>query len=201
MKWHDVRSLLTVLGEVTMGKNGSLKMTRHGHTVTFHVQAHEGVASVEELMQVRKFLKEAEQPTTSTVVDGTHLLVVIDHREARIYRTEVHGAVPQRIVPYDPHGFGRHLHAANEETDGKRQPENKGFYEAVARTLRGAEQILLFGSGTGESSAMDQLVAALKRTHADVAARIIGSVVVDEHHRSEDQLLAQARDFYAQRQR
>ena len=66
-----------------------------------------------------------------------HLLVVIDHQEARVYRTEVSGAVPERITPYDPHGYGRHLHSAQEWTDGKRLPERKSFYEAVAKTLRG----------------------------------------------------------------
>ena len=81
-----------------------------------------------------------------------HLLVVIDHQEARIYRTEVHGAVPERIAPYDPHGYGRHLHSAHEWTDGKRPPERKSYYEAVAKTLRGADQVLLFGSGTGRST-------------------------------------------------
>jgi hypothetical protein len=30
-----------------------------------------------------------------------------------------------------------------------------------------------------------------------VAAKVIGSVVVDAHHTTEDQLLAQAREFYA----
>ena len=34
-----------------------------------------------------------------------HLLVVIDHQEARVYRTEIHGAVPQQLVPYDPNGY------------------------------------------------------------------------------------------------
>ena len=127
-----------------------------------------------------------------------HLLVVIDHQEAKVYRTEVHGAVPVRIVPFDPHGFGKHLHSAHEWTDGKRQPERKSFYEAVAKTLRGAEQVLLFGSGTGRSSAMEMLLADLKAHHSDVAEKIIGSVVVDTHHTTDDQLLAKARDFYAE---
>ena len=126
-----------------------------------------------------------------------HLLVIIDHHEARVYRTEVHGAVPVRIAPYDPHGYGKHLHSAHEWTDGKRQPERKSFYEAVAKTLRGAEQVLLFGSGTGKSSAMDQLMADLKAHHADVAEKVVGSVVVDAHHTTENQLLAKAREFYA----
>ena len=126
-----------------------------------------------------------------------HLLVVIDHQEAKVYRTEIHGAVPERIAPYDPHGYGRHLHSAHEWTDGKRQPERKSYYEAVAKTLHGAEQVLLFGSGTGRSSAMDQLLADLKEHHADVAAKVVGSIVVDAHHTTEDELLAQAREFYA----
>jgi hypothetical protein len=127
---------------------------------------------------------------------GIHLLVVIDHHEAKIYRTELRGGVPQHIEPYDPHGHGKHLHSRNDETDGKRQPERKSFYEAVAATLRGADQILIFGSGTGESNAMDQLLADLKRNHKDVAGHIAGSIVVDMHHRTEGELLAQAREFF-----
>jgi hypothetical protein len=48
-----------------------------------------------------------------------HLLVVIDHQEARVYRTEVHGAVPVSIAPYDPHGYKKHLHSAHECPSGK----------------------------------------------------------------------------------
>jgi hypothetical protein len=136
------------------------------------------------------------KPDDSTT--APHLLVVIDHQEAQVYRTEVHGAVPVRIVPFDPHGHGKHLHSAHEWTDGKRQPERKSFYEAIAKTLRGAEQVLLFGSGTGRSSAMEMLLTDLKAHHSDVAEKIIGSVVVDAHHTTENQLLAKARDFYAE---
>ena len=136
--------------------------------------------------------------TTDEREAAPHLLVVLDHHEARVFRTEVHGAVPERIVPYDPHGYGRHLHSAHEWTDGKRQPERKSFYEAVAKTLRGAEQVLLFGSGTGRSSAMEQLLADLRDHHPDVAEKIIGSILVDAHHTTENQLLAQAREFYGE---
>ncbi len=129
---------------------------------------------------------------------GPHLLVVLDHHEARVYRTEVQGSVPEKLEPYDPHGFGRHMHSANEWTDGKSRPERKTFYEAIAKTLRGAGQVLLFGSGTGKSSAMDQLLADLKEHHSDVAATVVGSVVVDAHHTTEAQLLAKAREFYAE---
>jgi hypothetical protein len=128
----------------------------------------------------------------------THLLVVIDHQEAKVYQTEVRGSVPEKIVPFNPHGHGTHLHFASEWTDGKRKPEQKSFYEAIAKTLRGADQILLFGSGTGRSSAMEQLLADLKSLHPDVAEKVIGSLTIDAHHTTEDQLLAKARTFYAE---
>lgn len=141
--------------------------------------------------------EHSDAALSNPVAEGVHLLVVIDHRQARIYRTELHGTLPQRITPYDPDGFGRHLHDVQSHATGKRKPERKSFYEAVAQTLRGAEKILVFGSSTGASSAMDQLLAELKHFHADVAKRIVGSMVVDETHLTEDQLLAKAREFYA----
>jgi len=134
---------------------------------------------------------------STTNEQGPHLLVVIDHLEAKIYKTEVHGAVPQRIVPHDPHGHGRHLHG-HDTTDGKRHPESKAYYEAIAKTLRGADQILVFGSGKGASSAMHQLVADLKQFHPDIARHVVGEVTVDSHHSTEAELLAKAREFYAE---
>ncbi len=194
LEWHDVRSLLDALANVTEGQNGSLQVTRNGLTVILHAPKHKDVATVEDLLAIRHFLEESEEAAVApTIAPGLRLLVVIDHREAKIYRTELHGAVPRQLVPYDPHGFGRHLVSENPETDGKRKPERKSFYEAVAATLRGADEILIFGSGTGESSAMDHLVAELKHNHGDVAKHIVGSIVVDAHHVTDDQLLAQAR--------
>jgi hypothetical protein len=108
----------------------------------------------------------------------------------------MHGAVPKRIAPYDPFGFGRDLRYNQNEGDGQRKPEQKSFYEAVAKTLQSARQILLFGTGTGASSAMEQLLADLKKHHQDVAKRVVGSVTVDEHHLTDDQLLAKAREMF-----
>ena len=48
---------------------------------------------------------------------------------------------------------------------GQRKPEQRSFYDAVAKTLEGANQILLFGTGTGPSSAMAQLQLNLEGHH------------------------------------
>ena len=43
---------------------------------------------------------------------------------------------------------------------------------------------------------MDQLIVDLKHNHHELAERIAGAITVDEHHLSEDQLLAKAREFF-----
>lgn len=196
LQWHDVRSLLNSIAEVEEEHNGNLRFTRHSETLTVHPAKHKDLSDIEELMKIRHFLERSAVPNLATVVEGSHLLVVIDHREARIYQTELHGSVPERIMPYDPDGLRRHLHYVADENNGQRQPELKAFYEAVAQTLKGAEKILIFGSSTGSSSAMDHLLVDLKDHHPDLAQKVIGTVIVNEQHMTEDQLLAQARSFY-----
>jgi hypothetical protein len=197
--WRDVCSMLGALPDVVQQEhNGTLKVTRSGKTLVLHGPAHKNVANVQELMDLRRFLEQTDGPSQPPAQKGAHLLVVINHREARVYQAELHGTVPQRIAPFDPGGdSGRHLHYVQDDSNGQRKPERKSFYEAVAKTLQGAEQVLVFGSGTGASSAMEQLLLELKRHHPNVAKHIIGSVVVNEQHLSEDQLLAKAREFYA----
>jgi hypothetical protein len=197
LEWMDLRSMLGSIAEVAELGSGALKFTRNGKTLVLHPPRRKDFSDVQALMDVRHFLEGSDAAPTEGVAAGVHLLVVIDHREARVYRAELHGSVPQRVVPYDPHGFGRHLHNVEDDGNGQRKPERKSFYESVAKTLRGAEQVLVFGSGTGASSAMEQLLAALKHDHPDLAKRVVGSLVVDAQHLSEDQLLAKARNFYA----
>jgi hypothetical protein len=196
LDWRDVRAMLAALADAAEEPNGNLKVTRGDQTLVLRPSRDKDVG-IEELMEIRHFLERSGAAPSEGVPQGTHLLVVIDHREARIYQTELHGSVPQRITPYDPNGFGRHLHYVQDDSNGQRKPELKSYYEAVAKTLHHAEAVLLFGTATGASSAMEQLILELKRRHPRIAERIVGSVVVNEQHLSDNQLLAKARDFYA----
>ena len=198
LQWREVWSMLGALGgtdAVEDGK-GNLKVTRNGQTLALHRPRGKDLADKKELLDVRHFLERSGNSAPPPAAPGTHLLVVIHHREARIYSTELQGSVPQRIFPYDPFGFGRELHYKQDDSNGQRKPERKSFYEAVAKTLHGGQQILLFGTGTGASSAMEQLVLDLRQHHQELAERIIGSVAVDEHHLTEGQLLAKARELF-----
>jgi hypothetical protein len=195
--WRDVRSMLVELAAVTEEPNGNLKVIRNGQTLIIHAHREKDVAEMRELMQLRHFLERSSGEKAPAADGAGHLLVVIDHREARVYQTELHGAQPQRIKPYDPQGSGRHLHYVQDDSNGQRRPESGSFYSDVVKALSGAEKILLFGTGTGASSAMDGLMAEFKLHHKALAARVIGAEVVDETHLSEDQLLAKARKIYA----
>ena len=197
LQWRDVRSMLGALADVAEDPSGSSTVTRNGQTLVLHPERHKDVGTEEQLRELRTFLERSGEGLTPPMAVGINLLVVIDHRLARIFKSELRGTIPERIVPYDPDGSGRHLHYVDNDSNGQRRPELKSYYQAIAKALHGADAILLFGGGTGASSAMVQLVAELNLHHKDLAAKIIGSVVVDDSHLTEDQLLAKAREFYA----
>jgi hypothetical protein len=126
---------------------------------------------------------------------GAQWLVVIDHQEARIYRSATVGSIPQQIRPHVAEDFFRHAHNSKDFSRGKEKPDPNSFFEPVAGVLAGAGRILIFGTGT--SGEMDRFTAWLKQHRPLLAKRVIGSVVIDEHHLTEAQLLAKARAFYA----
>ena len=105
-------------------------------------------------------------------------------------------SMPQQILPHKPEDYFRHAHNSKDFSRGQEKPDPNSFFEPVARALQSAGRILIFGTGTGTSSEMDQFIAWLKVHDPEVAGRIIGSLVVDGHHLTEGQLLAKAREFY-----
>jgi hypothetical protein len=193
--WHDVIGLFRQLGTVEDEANGNLKVTCKGQVLSLRPHRTKDVSDTEELMELRHFL-ERTQTAPSADAEETHMLLVIDHHEARLFRSELHGAIPQQILPHEPDEYFRHTHNSRDFSRGQEKPDPNSFFEPVARALHAASRILIFGTGTGMSSEMDQFVGWLKQHHPELSKRIIGSIVVDEHHLTEGQLLKRAREFY-----
>lgn len=197
LPWRDVHALLGEIGAIVEEPNGNFKATRNGQTLVLHPPRTKDVAEADEVMGLRHFIERSNTAQPGTGDQGMHWLLVIDHHEARIFRSEMHGTVPQRILPHAPEEYFRHAAHSKEVSRGKEKPDPNSFFEPVTKALQDAGQILVLGTGTGTSSEMDQFVAWSKHHHPELAQRIIGSLTVDESHLTEPQLLAKAREFYA----
>jgi len=197
LEWRHVRALLATLGEIAEEPNGNLKVTRNGQVLVLHPPRTKDVSETDELMALRHFLKQSESAPPEAKESEMHWLVVIDHHEARIFQSEMHGAIPHQILPHEPDDYFRHAHNSKDFSRGQEKPDPNSFFEPVAKALQAPGRILVFGTGTGTSSEMEQFMAWVKLHHPELAQRIIGCLVVDEHHLSPDQLLAKAREFYA----
>ncbi|SDR66695.1 hypothetical protein [Opitutus sp. GAS368] len=197
LQWHDVLALFRHIGQVEEETNGNLKVTRHGRVLVLHPPRSKDVGATEELMALRHFLERSAVATpVAPVPDGAHWLLVIDHHEARIFRTEMDGAHPKRIRPHQPAHLN-HTPNSKDFTRGQEKPDPTTFFEPVAQALAAAGPVLVFGHGKGNASEMDQFIAWAKVHHPALAGRIIGAQVVDDHHLNESQLLGKAREFYA----
>lgn len=197
LEWRAVRALLKKLGRIEEEPNGHLKVTRNGQTLILRQPHTKDVAEAADVMALRHFLEQSEAAPPATDAKDAHWLLVIDHREARVFRSEIHGAQPENILPHEAKEYFHHARNSAEVSRGKEKPDPNSFFEPVAKAMDGAGQILIFGPGTGEGSEMEQFIAWLKTHRPDMAGRIVGSVAVDEHHLTTDELLAKARDFYA----
>jgi hypothetical protein len=159
--WNDVHSLFRHVGEVEAEPNGNLKVTRNGEVLILHPPRTKDVAEIEELMALRHFLERSATPVAPVAAKAAQWLVVIDHREARIYRSIAPGAVAQQVRPHVPEDYFRHEPNSKQISRGQEKPNPNSFFEPVAAMLNGAGKILVFGSGTGSSSEQDQFTAWL----------------------------------------
>jgi len=198
LQWHDVYALFRHLGQVESETNGLQKVTRNGQTLMLHPPHGKDVSDTAEVMTLRHFLEKSETLPPAADIKESHWLLVIDHHDARIFRSEIHGTIPQRILPHEPEAHLRLAKDAKDFSRGRDKPDPNSFFQPVASVLQAGGQILILGTGTGSSSEMEQFIAWFKLHHPDQARQIIGSLVVDEHHLTDDQLLAKARVFYVQ---
>ncbi len=197
LEWRDVHSLFGHLGQIAEESNGNFKVTRNGHVLVLHPSRRKDIAEVEELMGIRHFLERSDKPVAVSDDKKSLWLVVIDHHEARLFRPDMQGATMLQILPHDPSDFFRHAPNSKNFARGQEKPEANSFFTPVAKALQAAGKILVFGTGKGSSSEMELFTAWLKVHHADLASRVIGTLAIDEHHLTDAQILAKAREYYA----
>jgi hypothetical protein len=148
--------------------------------------------SVEEISQLRRFLKEAGalgRPAGASKIG--RMVVVIDHHAAHVYHDLRYGRSQGEVTvkTYDPFGFHHHLIRRKEaHYKGERVPEEDSYYEEIAGDLVQAEEIMLIGHGTGKSSAVEFLTEYLKAHHPEEYQRIVATETADLSALTEPQI-------------
>ncbi len=182
LSWADTVELIGQIGDVQTHGSDEYVFTVGTQRAFFkHPHTHE--LDVAEVARLRKFLRDAG-PTLSPVEvkQPCRMVVVIDHHAAHVYQ-DFNGKVPEleeTVRPYDPFGFHHHLiHKKEAHYTGERVPEEKSFYEEIAKDLLPANEIVLIGHGTGKSSAVDHLAEYLKQKHHDTSRHVIATETVD----------------------
>jgi hypothetical protein len=182
LHWTDVIELVGHLGQVQPHGGEEFAFVVGTQREIFR-KPHSAECAVDEVSRLRRFLKAAaaESPV-SEVAQTVRMVVVIDHHAAHVFH-DLGGSRPRdevTIEPYDPHHFHHHLvHRKETHYRGDRVPEETSFYEEVAMTLVPAQQIVLIGSGTGKSSAVEALVEYLKKHRSDISRRVTATEIVD----------------------
>jgi hypothetical protein len=125
--------------------------------------------------------KNTSRKRSAVVPRPPHLLVVVEHHEARIYRLEARTADPPAylVERHDPHHFRHHLTDRDlyRGPEG-RAPEDPSFYASLAEALAAARAIIVVGHGAGHSNA-DRLVQFLRLNHNDTFQKVKRLVVED----------------------
>lgn len=192
IKWPHALALLEALGTVETESGGRYRVTVNDQTAVFHAPHHHADLPTETVVQIRDFLARTASQHAAAPSEG-HLLVVIDHHEAKIYEFEASAHRLDTIRPHDPEGHLRHLHHISGHFQGQRAPEDHSFFHEVAQELHGAKVIVIFGHGEGHADAADLLVAELKKHPGDSAPTILTELHVDVKALTERQLMEAAR--------
>jgi protein required for attachment to host cells len=69
-------------------------------------------------MGLRHFL-ERTQAEPKMNAEENQLLLVIDHNEARLFRSGLHGAIPQQMLPHEREDCSRRAHHSRNSSRGR----------------------------------------------------------------------------------
>ena len=194
IEWRGVLALCRHLGEVVDEPNGKVKFFRNGHSVTLEPQGKDVDKDI--VADLRKFLKSSDAHKISGNLP-VQVLLVLDHAEARVYRSKAPDAQSIHIEPSDPRGWERHVHSHHVYARPPVSDPHKEYFEKITSALAGAEQVLVFGDGSGSSQESDHFLQDLHEHDPALAKNVVGVMKVDLSHMTEGEVLEKARELFS----
>lgn len=116
-----------------------------------------------------------------------HVVVWIDHLQAHIIHFNADAVESELIKLHSSHP---HLHTKAGSVGSGRVPENRHYFDEVARVVKDAAEILIVGPGVEKRELMKYLLVQ----HREIAERVLAVEAAD--HPTDGQLLKIARKFF-----
>jgi hypothetical protein len=114
LEWKDVRTMFESLGIVEDQNNGNVTVTMSGRSMVFDSPTDTDLTSADQVAKIRHLLKG---PAGSSPEGGAHMLLSINHKEAKIYQTQLKGSTPEKVVPHHGLGHTSHVHSNHDYSD------------------------------------------------------------------------------------
>lgn len=152
-------------------------------------------------------------PAERALADGKHVLVAVDAKGARVYRTLLSSDVtrpPERLVPlirYNDASKHELKKKKGDSTETRRNEKASALPDAIARAVLeklaeiDPDTVLVAAHGKGKGDAARALVSFLRKHDRNLASRVVGEAIHAESKKggrrlSDRQLLAAARRAY-----
>jgi len=152
-------------------------------------------------------------PAERALADGKHVLVAVDAKGARVYRTLLSSDAtrpPERLVPlirYNDSSKYRYDEKKSDPTETRRNKKASQLPDAIARAVLeklaeiDPDTVLVAAHGKGKGDAARALVSFLGKHDRNLASRVVGEAIHVESEKggrrlSDRQLLATARRAY-----
>ena len=115
-----------------------------------------------------------------------HVIVWLDHQKATVIDFSIDEHHSIKLVSENP----RRLHRKHGEIGAGRAPDDRHFFDEVAKAVQDATEILIAGPGTAKAAFMTEL----EKRHASVAKQVVGVESLD--HPRDAELLAFAKRYF-----
>ena len=150
-------------------------------------------------------------PAERALADGKHVLVAVDAKGARVYRTLLSSDAtrpPERLVPLIRYNdSSKYDEKKSDPTETRRNKKASHLPDAIARAVLeklaeiDPDTVLVAAHGKGKGDAARALVSFLGKHDRNLASRIVGEAIHVESEKggrrlSDRQLLATARRAY-----
>ena len=150
-------------------------------------------------------------PAERALADGKHVLVAVDAKGARVYRTLLSSDAtrpPERLVPLIRYNdSSKYDEKKSDPTETRRNKKASHLPDAIARAVLeklaeiDPDTVLVAAHGKGKGDAARALVSFLGKHDRNLASRVVGEAIHAESEKggrrlSDRQLLAAARRAY-----